>query len=78
MPERRRARLPGTIGPDEGKEFALTDDVIAARTTAPKRIFELTGSTAGFRSVSYAIKPGLAKKKIPRKELFSDLLRQQP
>jgi len=34
--------------------FALADDVTAARTAAPIRIFGLKGSTEAFRSVSYA------------------------
>src|SRR5579864_452231 len=64
FPERRRARLPGTVGPDIGNVFALTDETIAAKITALNRIFGLKENTGSVSSVSYAINMGLAKKKM--------------
>lgn len=64
FPARRRARFPGTVGPEVGKVSALTCKVTTARTAALIRILGLKGSTGAFSSVSYAIKTGVAKKKI--------------
>jgi len=75
LPPLRRARFPGTVGPDAGKRFALADDVIAASTAALIRIFELKGSTERFRSVSYAMRRALEKKKMRRTAFFYDLSR---
>src|SRR5206468_5763896 len=63
-PKRRRARVPGTVGPDDGKMFAFADDTIMAKTAAPIRILGLRGCTSRFRSVSYAIRIAFAKKKV--------------
>src|SRR5438067_5782047 len=62
-PKRRRARVPGTVGPNDGKMFAFADDTIMAKTAAPIRILGLRGCTSRFRSVSYAIRIAFAKKK---------------
>jgi len=63
-PKRRRARVPGTVGPDDGKIFAFADDTIMAKTAALIRILGLRGYTSRFRSVSYAIRIAFAKKKV--------------
>src|SRR5713101_9823770 len=47
-PKRRRARVPGTVGPEAGKMFAFADDTIAAKTAAPTRILGLRGYTTVF------------------------------
>jgi hypothetical protein len=57
------------VGPEIGKGFALTDEVTAARTAALIRIFGLKGSRS-VSSESYAIKMGLAKKKVGPRKLF--------
>ena len=44
--------------------FALADDVTAARTAAPIRIFGLKGITEAFRSVSYARGRQVANEKL--------------
>src|ERR1700719_1409951 len=44
-PKRRRACVPGTVGPEAGKGFAFADDTIATRTAAPIRILGLRGYT---------------------------------
>jgi len=64
LPARRRARIPGTVGPAAGKIFALADETIAARTAALITILGLRGYTDRFRSVSYAIRFAFAKEKI--------------
>ena len=53
-----------TVGPEFGKGLALADDVTAASTARLTRIFELKENTGAFRSVSYAIRIGFAKKKM--------------
>src|SRR5438270_12063444 len=40
-PELRRARVPGTVGPDAGKMFAFAVDTIADKIAAPARILGL-------------------------------------
>ncbi len=47
-PQRRRASVPGTVGPEAGKMFAFADDTIAAKTAAPTRILGLRGYTTVF------------------------------
>ena len=47
-PKRRRACVPGTVGPEAGKGFAFAEDAIAAKTTAPIRILGLRGYTNCF------------------------------
>jgi len=69
FPARRLARFPGTVGPAIGKGFALTDEVTAARTAALIRIFGLKGSRS-VSSESYAIKLGVAKKKVGPRRLL--------
>ncbi len=51
FPALRRARFPGTVGPEIGKGFALTDEATAARTAALIRIFGLKGSRERFERV---------------------------
>src|SRR5213593_1907850 len=70
-PKRRRARAPGTVGPDDGKMFAFADDTIMAKTAAPIRILGLRGCTSRFRSVSYAIRIAFAKKKTAEGDIIS-------
>ena len=69
-PELRRARVPGTVGPDAGKMFAFAVDTIAAKIAAPARILGLKICTAfservlchksGFCQAKNAL-PGLLK-----------------
>jgi hypothetical protein len=63
-PPRRRARLPGTVGPEDGKIFALAEEMIAVSTAALKRTFGLKENTGAVWSVSYAIGMAFAKKKM--------------
>ena len=62
-PKRRRARVPGTVGPDDGKIFAFADDTIMAKTAAPIRILGLRGYTSRFRSGSLCHKNCVCKEK---------------
>src|SRR5207253_9674892 len=63
-PKRRRARVPGTVGPDAGKIFAFAEDAISATTAAPNRTLGFRECTDRFCSVSYATRFAFAKQKI--------------
>ena len=61
-PERRRARVPGTVGPDAGKMFAFAVDTIAAKIAAPARILGLKEYT-GFSERVLCHKSGFCQEK---------------
>src|SRR4029077_16068476 len=74
-PKRRRARVPGTVGPEAGKGFAFADDTIAAKTVAPTRILGLRGYTHRFGACPMPQEPALPRTKssYPRSINMQDL-----
>src|SRR6266705_4387244 len=62
-PKRRRARVPGTVGPEAGKVFAFADDAIATKTAAPTRILGLRGYTTVFGACLMPQEPALPREK---------------
>src|SRR5213082_802540 len=48
FPKRSFARLPGTVGPELGKRFALAEEAIATKTAAQTRTLGLRQRTGDF------------------------------
>src|SRR5438552_11016650 len=69
-PRRRRARVPGTVGPDAGKVFAFADDATAAKRAAPITSLGLRGYTANFGACLMPQDFGLQTKKCISKRPF--------
>ena len=62
LPKRSFARVPGTVGPELGKVFALAEDAIAIKAAAEIRILGLRESTGDFERV-LCHKIGVCKEK---------------
>src|SRR6266851_3591226 len=62
-PKRSWARVPGTVGPDDGKMFAFADDRFAAKTAAPTRILRLRVYTTDFGACLMPQELALPRKK---------------
>src|SRR5439155_4647406 len=69
-PKRRRARVPGTVGPEAGKIFAFAEDAIAAKRAAPTTILGLRGYTTNFGACLMPQDFGLQRKNWGANDLF--------
>lgn len=70
LPKRSFARVPGTVGPELGKLFALAEDAIAIKAAAEIRILGLRESTGDFERL-LCHKIGVCKEKNARNLEFN-------